>query len=58
MLAITGHSMTRLTCYWYFSAVIRSVVALHNLINNKLALKDAENEGEKVSSTPTCKYGL
>jgi hypothetical protein len=28
--------------------VIRSVVALHNLINNKLALKEAENEGEKV----------
>ena len=28
--------------------MIRSVVALHNLINNKLALKEAENEGEKV----------
>ncbi len=32
----------------WLGAVIRSVVALHNLINNKLALKDAENEGDKV----------
>ena len=31
----------------YISSLIRSVIALHNLINNKLALKDAENEGEK-----------
>jgi len=31
----------------YISSLIRSVVALHNLINNKLALKEAENEGEK-----------
>ena len=31
----------------YISSLIRSVIALHNLINNKLALKDAENESEK-----------
>mmetsp|Transcript_2380 Transcript_2380/g.5617 ORF Transcript_2380/g.5617 Transcript_2380/m.5617 type:complete len:95 (-) Transcript_2380:1870-2154(-) len=28
----------------YISSLIRSVLALHNLINNKIALKDAENE--------------
>merc|ERR1711966_170158 len=27
----------------YLSSLIRSVIALHNLINNKIALKDAEN---------------
>mmetsp|Transcript_697 Transcript_697/g.1128 ORF Transcript_697/g.1128 Transcript_697/m.1128 type:complete len:247 (-) Transcript_697:99-839(-) len=31
----------------YISSLIRSVIALHNLINNKIALKDAENEAEK-----------
>ena len=28
----------------YLSSLIRSVIALHNLINNKIALKDAEND--------------
>ena len=31
----------------YLSALIRSVIALHNLINNKINLKDAENDEGK-----------
>mmetsp|Transcript_46467 Transcript_46467/g.123330 ORF Transcript_46467/g.123330 Transcript_46467/m.123330 type:complete len:357 (+) Transcript_46467:2-1072(+) len=34
----------------YVSSLIRSVIALHNLINNKLALKEAEIEGDKKES--------
>jgi len=31
----------------YISSLIRSVIALHNLINNKINLKDAENDEGK-----------
>mmetsp|Transcript_19199 Transcript_19199/g.48538 ORF Transcript_19199/g.48538 Transcript_19199/m.48538 type:complete len:109 (-) Transcript_19199:70-396(-) len=31
----------------YISSLVRSVVALHNLINNKLTLKEAELESDK-----------
>eukprot|EP00961_Rhodomonas_salina_P284219 3841709-Rhodomonas_salina.3 len=39
-------------CVIYISSLIRSVIALHNLINNKINLKDAENEGDKVRGCP------
>ena len=35
----------------YIAALIRSIIALHNLINNKIQNRDAEkNEGKKVTS--------
>ena len=40
----------------YLSSLIRSVIALHNLINNKIALKDAENGSseEEKKKVPSC----
>mmetsp|Transcript_19200 Transcript_19200/g.48543 ORF Transcript_19200/g.48543 Transcript_19200/m.48543 type:complete len:117 (-) Transcript_19200:232-582(-) len=35
----------------YISSLVRSVVALHNLINNKLTLKEAELESDKDKVT-------
>ncbi|XP_022664956.1 26S proteasome non-ATPase regulatory subunit 7-like [Varroa jacobsoni] len=34
----------------YLASMVRSVIALHNLINNKITNRDAEKEGEKVTS--------
>ena len=35
----------------YLASLIRSVIALHNLINNKLAITDAEKEGKEAKDS-------
>lgn len=39
----------------YLAALIRSIVALHNLINNKLSNRDAENKEGKKEEKPVIK---
>ncbi|QQP36042.1 26S proteasome non-ATPase regulatory subunit 7 [Caligus rogercresseyi] len=37
----------------YTASLIRSIIALHNLINNKLTNKEAEKDGKKEAANPT-----
>lgn len=39
-----------ISLFFYYPIKVRSVIALHNLINNKITNRDAEKENEKAAS--------